>query len=149
MSSYTDGVVLQQRDGTDLFNIFHSFYYHVGSKDSGDWVFIDQGVPTDGNSRPWFFGWLVPQFGRYTKAAVIHDKLYAHPWVYVSRLDEQLRVSRKEADKIFLEALLVLGCPPKLARFEYRMLRMFGGRAWRKHRSRDIGGVKTERITKD
>ncbi len=27
------------------------------------------GFATDGNSRPWFVGWLIPKYGRYTKAA--------------------------------------------------------------------------------
>lgn len=148
MSSYTDGVVMKQDDDADLFHIYHSFYYHVGHKDSGNWVYIDQGFPTDGNSRPWFLGWVIPKFGRYTKAAVVHDKLYAHPWIYVSEKDESYRVDRKQADKIMREALEVLKCATWRINFVYYGLRVFGWWAWRKHRKRDIGGVITERIEK-
>jgi hypothetical protein len=63
----------------------------------------------------------------YPQAGVIHD------WLYHTG-----RLPREDADRVYLEALLVLGCPAFAARIEWFFLRLFGWRAYR------AGGCKSE-----
>lgn len=53
---------------------------------------------TDFASVPRIFVWLLPRYGRYTKAAIIHD----HLWRNVVPAGD---LSRAEADRIFREAM--------------------------------------------
>jgi len=55
---------------------------------------IPKGFPTDLTSSPRFLAHIIPRWGKYGKAAVIHDYLYA------SKIK-----SRKEADKIFFDVM--------------------------------------------
>ncbi|EIL6509619.1 DUF1353 domain-containing protein, partial [Salmonella enterica] len=53
--------------------------------------------------------------GKYAKAAIIHD------WMY----DNALR-TKKEADKIFLDGMTVLGVPKWKRAVMYQAVRLFG-----------------------
>ncbi|MGT3199083.1 DUF1353 domain-containing protein, partial [Yersinia enterocolitica] len=65
-----------------------------------DVIKVPTGYVTDLASVPRVFWALFPPHGRYAKAAIIHDYLY----------DNALR-TKKEADKIFLDGMQVLGVP--------------------------------------
>ena len=56
------------------------------------------GLKTDFASVPRFFVWFLPRYGRYTKAAILHDYLCAGG-----------QVSRVDADAIFRRAMRELG----------------------------------------
>lgn len=56
---------------------------------------------TDLASVPWPLWWLIASYGRHTKAALVHDALI-DPSVRIRKED---RVSRREADRLFLYAL--------------------------------------------
>lgn len=60
------------------------------------------GMGTDFASVPRVFVWLLPRYGRYTKAAIIHD----HLWREVVRKQE---ISLREADALFRNAMAELG----------------------------------------
>ncbi len=64
---------------------------------SGACYRVPAGVNTDFASIPRGLRWLIPRVGKHGKAAVLHDYLC-----------EFRVVPRKEADKLFLEALKVL-----------------------------------------
>jgi len=64
----------------------------------GEPFHVPVGVKTDFASIPRGLRWLIPRIGRHGKAAVLHD------W-----LCEYKIIPRKEADKIFLEAMESLG----------------------------------------
>lgn len=82
------------------------------SKD-GSWYAIPAGMYTDfASTRP--VNWLIPKTGKYGKAAVFHD------WLCDYKI-----VSRKEADKLFLEAMETLGVSWLKRRIMYA-----GVRAW-------------------
>lgn len=74
--------------------------YH-GSVD--DFV-VPEHEGTDFASVPRIFSWLLPRYGRYTKAAVLHDYLWR---VAVPRR----QVSRLQADGIFRQAMRELEVP--------------------------------------
>lgn len=56
--------------------------------------------PTDFASVPRIFVWFIPTYGRYTKAAILHDHL--------CRLAKEGRFSRRDADGIFRQAMRTL-----------------------------------------
>jgi hypothetical protein len=56
---------------------------------------------TDFASVPRVFVWFIPTYGRYTKAAILHDHL--------CRLAREGRFSRRDADGIFRQAMRTLG----------------------------------------
>jgi hypothetical protein len=63
---------------------------------------VDQ--PTDFASVPRVFVWFLPRYGRYTKAAILHDYLW-------SVAVPAGRISRLDADGVFLQAMRELGVP--------------------------------------
>jgi Protein of unknown function (DUF1353) len=59
---------------------------------------------TDFASVPRVFVWFIPRYGRYTKAAILHD--------YLCSIEVPARrISRIEADGIFRQAMRELGVP--------------------------------------
>ncbi len=65
--------------------------------------------------------------GKYVRGAIIHD------WLYFSQ-----SYSRKEADKIFLEAMKVLGVSLWKRRIMFLMVSTFAGFIWKMHKRRNI-----------
>jgi hypothetical protein len=53
---------------------------------------------TDLASVPWFMWWLIASYGNHTRAALLHDALYADQ-------GEEPPVARSKADRLFLAAL--------------------------------------------
>ncbi len=67
---------------------------------------VPAGMPTDFASVPRVFVWFLPRYGRYTKAAILHDYL----WRY--RIDDpDAPVSRRDADGLFRRVMRELGVP--------------------------------------
>lgn len=78
---------------------------------------VPVGTVTDFASVPRVFAWLVPRFGRYTAAAVLHDHL-----VRVER--PAGRVSARDADRLFVRAMRELGVPFLLRWFMWGAVRI-------------------------
>ena len=84
------------------------------------------GFICDGASIP-RWAWTTiggPFTGKYREAAVIHD------WLYRSGL-----VTRKEADKIFEEAMEILGVSLWRRKVMHRAVRIGAGKKWKEYRS--------------
>jgi len=79
-----------------------------------------QGYRTDFASVPRIFWRIIPPFGRYHRAAVIHD--------YLCELAGSTGVDSKTAAKIFHEAMLIAGVNRVKASTMYYMVRWFGPR---------------------
>ena len=62
---------------------------------------VSAGQPTDFASVPRAFIWFIPSYGKYTKAAILHDHL--------CDLSKQGQFNRRDADGIFRQAMRVLG----------------------------------------
>jgi len=84
-------------------------------------IVVPAGFETDFASVPRIFWRVIPPWGRYARAAIVHDYLYA------SHI-----VGRKEADKIFLALMRALGVPWRTRTTMYWAVRLGGGRAWEK-----------------
>ncbi len=114
MSSFTTPADLRLV-GNRLFELISPFEYHVGSFPSDHVIRVPAGFVTDLASVPRALWSIMPPHGRYAKAAIIHDYLYASPIV-----------SRKQADDIFLEAMEVLGVAKWRRLAMYYAVRLFG-----------------------
>lgn len=92
--------------------------YRVGTA-AGRIIDVPQGFETDFASVPRLFWRIVPPWGRYSPAAVVHDYLY-----------HTGKVSRKKADGIFLELMAKLAVPLWKRYVMYWAVRLFGWFAW-------------------
>lgn len=78
--------------------ILRAFAYGIDSEHDADRIHVPVGFCSDGNSVPAIFRILITPWGRYAQAAIVHDLLYATN-----------AIERDAADKLFREAILVLG----------------------------------------
>jgi hypothetical protein len=92
-------VDVRQVDDQD-WEVLRALAYHATSEDFE----VPVGEHTDFASVPRVFVWFIPRYGRYTKAAILHDYL-------CSICVPAGRVSRIEADGIFRQAMRELGVP--------------------------------------
>lgn len=74
------------------------------------WITVPAGYLTDGASVPRLVWGLVPPWGAYGQAAVVHDLLCEY-LVVMTEAGDQVRITRDEADLLFLEAMTVLQVP--------------------------------------
>jgi len=102
------------------WKLFHAFKYHVGYRYSHNIITVPVGFVTDFASVPRPLWWLIPFHGKFTKGSVIHD------WLYQTH-----QCTRKEADDIFYEAMLVGGTCPWKAKLMHIAVRMFSWLAWK------------------
>jgi hypothetical protein len=87
-------------------------------------VVVPIGTETDLASIPWVFRGLAPMSGKWNKAAVLHDAGYHGKLETVDC--RRIRLIKSLCDQLFLEAMLVSGIAPTLARFMYRAVSQFG-----------------------
>ena len=73
-------------------------------KGNRDHFEVPEGMKTDFASVPRVFVWFLPRYGRYTKAAILHDYL----WRNAVRAGE---LTLAEADGLFRRAMWELGVP--------------------------------------
>ena len=123
MSQFTDVLLVSPVDDGKSWVLMRGFGYARGSEDSGDVIEVPEGFITDFASVPRLIQWIVPRWGKYGNAAIIHDWLY---W--------QQEMPRREADLILLEAMAVMKVFPPLKHMIYCAIRIFGWYAWLRNR---------------
>jgi len=117
MSSFTSEPWFEPVSDSKFWIVRRGFTYHITSKYSKDKIVIPFGFKTDFASVPQILWNIVPPWGRYGKAAVVHDWLYQHRSNPNQKWYQRMFCKeRKRADDIFLGAMTVLNV-----------------RAWRKH----------------
>lgn len=99
MSAFTSPADLRMLDNYQ-WELLTEFDYHVGSLPSESVIRIPAGTVTDLATVPRVLWTIFPPHGRYAKAAIVHDYLYA-----------QGIGTKAWADRVFLEAMEVLGVP--------------------------------------
>ena len=133
MSSFTTPLRYENVDGKKL-RLTESFEYRVGSEQSSEVIRVPAGFECDGQSYPRALWFVDHPQGAGAKAGFIHDYLY---WLNGRPVPETgLAYDREWADRIFHEALIVSGVSKFRAGVRFRMLRLFGGLAWRAHTKR-------------
>lgn len=92
--------------GADHWRILTPFSYRI---DGETHVTIPAGYLTDGASVPQLFWNMIPPWGKYGQAAVVHDLLCEY--LMVVRNGRPERISRARCDAILNEAMVSLGVP--------------------------------------
>lgn len=110
--------VVTDREARAQWVLTEPLVYH-GNFDQWE---IPSGFKTDFASVPRAFWSLLPPWGRYKKAAVVHDWLYAGHGV----------ASRREADAIFIRMMRELGVSLWRRWTMWAAVRLFGWAAWTK-----------------
>lgn len=82
---------------------------------------VPAGAKTDFASIPRFFWRVLPPYGDYSLAAVVHDHLYR---------DRTFPCTREEADAVFLEAMTDLKVNLVIRRIMWAAVRVFGAGAY-------------------
>jgi hypothetical protein len=87
---------------------------------------VEPGFDTDYASVPRLFWSIYPPDGSYRAAAVIHD------WLYWNLATEPLgpRITREQADQVFLEALTALEIPWARRHLLHKSVRAGGWLPW-------------------
>jgi hypothetical protein len=75
VSSFTAPLRGHWHDDGRHFQVNEAFTFRIGGRHSPYAVVVPAGFVTDFASTPRFIWWLYPPFGRYLKAAVLHDFL--------------------------------------------------------------------------
>lgn len=134
MSQFTAPLVVTPlTDGRSWVIVTEDFRYDVGHEGSGDTVRVPRWMVTDFASVPRPIWWFAAPWGTHGHAAVVHDAGY--------HLQDR---TREEYDRIFLEAMVVLGVGRLKRTLMYLAVRGFGVRAWSTNaeRNRDRPGWK-------
>lgn len=120
MSNFTTPADLRMLDNY-RWQLISSFEYHIGSYPSDEVITVPAGTVTDLASVPRILWAIFPPHGRWAKAAIIHDYLYAQG------------IGTKEyADSVFNEAMAVLGVPPLKRNLMFLAVCLFGRGAYHK-----------------
>lgn len=102
--------------GRSIFRILESFNYELGAHDSGYVIHVPTGFETDYASVPKGLWNIMPPWGQYGKAAVLHDFLYR----------KSSGFSKTLGDAIFLDAMEILGVSWWRRTIMYLGVRYFG-----------------------
>ncbi|EFO7853397.1 DUF1353 domain-containing protein [Salmonella enterica] len=121
MSRFTTPAILEML-GHYNWRVHEPFAFYL-SDDNSDVISVPAGFVTDLATIPRIFWTLLPPDGKYAKAAIIHDYLYANA----------LR-TKQEADLIFLDGMVVLGVPKWKRVIMYWSVRLFGRGMYEKER---------------
>lgn len=119
MSQFTKALVVSPLADGRTWVLLDSFSYDVGFEGSGDTVAVPAKFMTDFASVPRIFWTILPPWGRYGNAAVIHDFGY---W-------DKTR-TRFEVDRIFLEGMKVLGVGVFARYTLFLFVRLLGWWVW-------------------
>lgn len=97
--------------GCDHWRVLREFRFWAELPRLGRiWITVPAGYLTDGASVPRLVWGLVPPWGAYGQAAVVHDLLCEY-LVVMTDAGKQVDITRAEADALFLEAMIVLRVP--------------------------------------
>jgi hypothetical protein len=112
-----------RRAGRQEAVLLTALEYRVGSAESDEVIVVPAGFITDFASVPKGLWNIFPPFGEWAAAAVVHDYLYKTQGL-------NGKYDRKQADKIFKEAMEVLEVPKWKRELMYNAVRTFGKGGW-------------------
>jgi len=128
MSSFTSPLLVELMSSGRNWKVARRFTYRIGKKYSRRFISIYTGFETDFASIPKFILPFLPDWAKFNKPSPLHDYLYRNKMVMGKP------ITRKKADDIFLEAMLIDFRYHKsgkiVARLEYLAVRLFAWMAW-------------------
>ena len=129
MSRFTEILTVSPLADGKTWVIRRDFGYDIGEEGSGNTIDVPIGFMTDFASVPRPLWALLPRWGKYGNAAVIHDYCY---W--------EQRFTRKRSDDIFREAMQVLDVSKWQIFLMYYAVRLGGSLAWAGNKRRKEKG---------
>jgi hypothetical protein len=144
VSKFTEILTVSPLPDGRTWIIRKKFGYDIGSEGSNEFIEVPVGFMTDFASVPRLFWVILPQWGIYGNAAVIHDFCHWQQQITKKKGKKFVtkNISRKQADKIFLEGMAVLQVPFYHKYTLYLAVRAFGWRHWRTNQKEKNKGVK-------
>lgn len=130
MSQFTEALVVSPLDDGKTWVLVQPFGFDRGTEGSGNRIEVETGFMTDFASVPRPLWILLPKWGKYGNAAVVHDWLY---WT-------QHSITRKEADQVLFEGMTVLHVTPWQKYPIYWAVRFLGWLAWQRNQWDRAGG---------
>lgn len=123
MSSFTEPLEVSPFSD-DMVNwiLTKEFTYMIGALNSNQKVVVPKGFVTD-FATTWPFHRIIPRQGKYGKAAVVHDYLCTYKTILVD--GRPIKITRKKADEIFLEAMKVSKVNVVLRYLMYGYVRLY------------------------
>ena len=122
MSRFTEKIIVSLEPDGKKWRLEADFEYYTDLTPERKYIKIPAGFETDFASIPKIFLPFLEYRDKFNKAAVIHD------WLYHSK-----QFDRKLADRIFFEAMEVLGIAKWKRYLFYYIVRIFG---WRYYNER-------------
>lgn len=123
MSSFNTPLDLRANDDGLTFTLLTEFDYEIGQLGSGRIIRVPCGFITDFASVPRIFWNILPPWGRYGKAAVLHD------WNY-----KRQEFTRAFCDDILDESMQALGVNWMTRHIIWLGVRTGGWVAWNQHK---------------
>ena len=130
MNNFLGPLIVEYIDG-DKWRVVEGFSYRVGDPNGRTVVHVPRDFITDFASMPLGIVFKSPG-GKWDKAAVVHDVLYWRG--YVEHDQRQKRITRKDADDIFKEAMQVAGVNWFARQIIWSGVRIGGSSIWNKYR---------------
>jgi hypothetical protein len=125
MSKFTGRLILSPNEDETLWTVEEAFSFDSAVLNTT--IMVPKGFVTDGASVPRAFWNIIPPFGKYGQAAILHDYLYR--WQ---------AFTREQSDDVLLEGMLASGC----SQFQYLTIYMavhtFGGAAWEEDKKKPL-----------
>lgn len=126
MSSFTTPLDLRANDDGRTFTLLTEFDYEIGELGSNRIIRVPSGFVTDFASVPQIFWNILPPWGQYGKAAVLHD------WNYTRQ-----EFSRVFCDDLLMESMTALGVSWWKRFLIYNGVRLGGWVTWDEHREQN------------
>lgn len=122
MSNFQTPLDVRANDDGKTFTILQAFDYQIGD-DPERRIVVPAGFETDFASVPQLFWNILPPWGIYGKAAVLHD------WNY-----HRQEFNRKFCDDLLMESMTTLGVSGWKRWAIYMGVRLGGWVAWNTHK---------------
>jgi hypothetical protein len=114
LTNFNVNVHWDEKDNKVRFTLLDNYTFHI----DGETINVPSGYQTDFATVPRILWSILPPLGKHNPAALIHDYLY----------DNRIG-TRKKADKIFLNVMLLYNVKVVTAYIMYLGVRI-GGRRW-------------------
>lgn len=115
--------------GKKFYRVTQSFRFFRSREESNVWAYVPAGYLSDGASVPRLFQWLLPAWGRYGQAAVLHDILCDTLQLFKNSVP--VPITRKEADHLFLDGMVAAKVPWLTRMVLFAAVRLWGMFGWR------------------
>lgn len=133
MGKFLDQLTISPRNDGESWVLDTEFDYWTDVLTPRVTFHVPVGFVTDLASIPRIFWNILPPFGKYTGAAVIHDYLYQRQ-CYQSGEKQITALTRKQCDDVLMEAMGVLDVGWLTRWTIYLAVRSWGWIAWNGHK---------------